>query len=129
MDHFPASPVGHAAAQERAPLTRARTRTRHASAAPLGCTPAAAALPNVDDWSDLFKGQPVSAAEAATLNRVAQVSTVAQGRVVFSRQGVTHSLFWVNQGDVALGVLQAEGSFRIEQHLHGPAHVHPNEAL
>lgn len=120
MDHLPASPVGFATVEERAPLTRSRARVRQALAATGARSPAAAPLPNVDDWSELFQGPAISAAEAAALNRVAQVSTVAQGSMVFSRQQVAHNVCWVSQGDVALGLLQADGSFRIEQHLHGP---------
>ena len=121
MDHHPASPVGFAPVDERAPLTRARARVRQALANTASRSPASAALPNVDDWSELFQGQAITAAEAATLNRVAQVGSVAQGSLVFSRQQVAQSVFWVSQGDVALGLHQAEGSFRIEQHLQGPA--------
>ena len=121
MDHPPASPVGFATVDERAPLTRARVRMRRALAQATSRSPEAAPLPNVEDWSVLFQGPPISAAEAAALNRVAQVGTVAQGSLVFSRQQVAQSVFWVSQGDVALGVHQGDGSFRIEHHLHGPA--------
>lgn len=121
MDHQPASPVGFASLDERAPLTRARVRVRQALSATVGRAPAAAPLPNVEDWSELFQGLPVSAADVAALNRVAQVGNVAQGSLVFGRQQVAQSVYWVSQGDVALGILQGDGSFRIEQHLHGPA--------
>ena len=121
MDHHPAHPASLTAVDERAPLTRARARVRQALAAATGRTPTTSPLPNVEDWSELFQGPPVSAAEAAALNRVAQVGTVSQGSLVFSRQQVAQSVVWVSQGDVALGVHQGDGSFRIEQHLHGPA--------
>lgn len=121
MDHHPVGPVGFAALDERPPLTRTRTRVRQALSAAASRAPAAAPLPNVEDWSELFQALPVSAAEAAALNRVAQVGMVAQGSLVFSRQQVAHGVFWVSQGDVALGVHQGDGSFRIEQHLQGPA--------
>lgn len=107
-------------ASERAPLTRLRATSRLASA--MAAEPLAASrLPDASIWSGVLGGTALSASECNALNALARARHVNPGSLVFSRCDVAHGMVMVSEGDVVLGVGGAEGGFRTEHHLHGPA--------
>lgn len=72
-------------------------------------------------WRALLGGLALNAAEARALAELAAVRQVAQGETVLSRSQQAHSLVALQRGEVALGLRTAEGSFRIQRIMRGPA--------
>ena len=83
---------------------------------PPGLSPADAAI-----WSALLGGLVLDAAEARALADQAAVRLVAQGETVLGRNQQAHSLVALQRGEVALGLRTADGNFRIERIVRGPA--------
>lgn len=108
---------------ERAPLTRLRASARPAPPPPPvdGPAGARALLPDARAWTELFGAGPVQAPEAQALNEIGQVRRVSTGMAVFAQGERARGLVLVRDGDVALGSRDADGAFRIERHVHGPA--------
>lgn len=79
------------------------------------------AAPDAALWEQLLGGGPVRAAESAALGGIARVLQVPAGGLVFSSGELAHGLLAIAEGDVALGSHGADGGFRTERHLHGPA--------
>ena len=79
-------------------------------------------------WNVLLGGAPLSAAEVDALARIAQVHSVAAGQSVFTRSGVATTLVALRSGEVALGYRTADGVFRTERIVRGPAWLDPGSA-
>jgi CRP/FNR family transcriptional regulator, dissimilatory nitrate respiration regulator len=100
-------PVLHAADEHRL-----ATRSR-GSGAPL--------LPDARTWAGLFGAPALSVEEQAALAALARTRTVAAGAMVFQRGDTATALVLAHSGDVALGYCGADGVFRIERPVRGPA--------
>lgn len=114
MEHRHAAPSGLAVLPERRVAVRAldADTTPRARQAPLADAPL---------WNALLVGAALSAEEVDELGRIALVHTVAAGQAVFSRSGVATTLVAVRSGEVALGFRTADGVFRTERIVRGPA--------
>jgi CRP-like cAMP-binding protein len=120
MDHQTYRPQESSLSLERAPLTRLRASARMIDRPAPGFSPASL-LPDVKQWSTLFGGSPTTAAEASALGEVARARRVSPGAMVYARGERARGLVLALDGDVALGVRNADGSFHTERHMHGPA--------
>lgn len=104
---------------ERAAAVRLRLPAR-----PVGAVRGVAAQGGMLDalvWERLLGGEPVRAVESTALAGIARLLQVSPGGMVFAAGEPAHGLLAVLDGDVALGCHAADGSFRTERHLHGPA--------
>lgn len=72
-------------------------------------------------WAALFGDGALSAPEAELLSSLAQVHTVTQGARVLDRARDAHTLVVLREGEVAVGFRTADGTFRTERILRGPA--------
>ena len=72
-------------------------------------------------WGELLGSPAPSAAECAALEALAQERSVAQGTVVFNRAEAARNAVAVRSGEVALGFRTADGTFRTERIVRGPA--------
>jgi CRP-like cAMP-binding protein len=79
-------------------------------------------------WNTLLGGAALSMDEVDELSRIAQVHAVVAGQSVFSRTGVATTLVALRSGDVALGFRTADGVFRTERIVRGPAWLDPGSA-
>lgn len=120
MDHHPYRLPEGGVPPERSPLTRLRAVNRPA-AKPLAEPAGLSLLPDVNAWSALFAQPNLPAGECAALNGMARARRVSAGTLVFSRAEQARGMVLVGAGDVVLGDSSADGSFRTERHLHGPA--------
>lgn len=115
-----------------------RPRTAHAALPPLPAAVAAATaagrepaalvgdatrlpLPDARAWGALFAGPALSACQAERLAPLARVRRLTAGQAVFRQGEPACSLVALLQGDAALGRMDAQGQFRTERHLCGPA--------
>lgn len=117
MEHRFAAPTGM-------PLPPGRASTRLVT----GLLPdaaqrprAAAAASDAPLWSALFGDAVLSEAELAALAAIAQRHPVVPGQAVLSRSAAAHALVALQQGEVALGLRTADGTFRTERIVRGPA--------
>lgn len=86
------------------------------------------ALLDARTWLGLFGAPALTAAEMGTLAALARIRTVAAGATVFDRQDTATALVLAHSGDVALGYRGADGVFRIERPVHGPAWLDQSSA-
>ena len=121
MEQRHAAPSGLALLPER----RAALRPLEPDAAVQArCPPLAdAAL-----WTALLGGGALSVDEVDELVQIAQAHGVAAGQTVFTRLGVATTLVALRSGEVALGFRTADGVFRTERIVRGPAWLDPASA-
>lgn len=114
MEHLYADPSGLAVLPpRRAALRPADTDfPGRARALPLGD----AAL-----WNALLGGASLQADEVAALSRIAQGRNVIAGQGVLCRTSNASTLVALRSGEVALGYRTADGTFRTERIVRGPA--------
>jgi CRP-like cAMP-binding protein len=79
-------------------------------------------------WNVLLGGAALSTDELDELARMAQVHVVVAGQSVFTRTGVATTLVALRSGEVALGYRRADGVFRTERIVRGPAWLDPGSA-
>jgi CRP-like cAMP-binding protein len=79
-------------------------------------------------WNLLLGGAALSTEEVDELAGIAQTHAVAAGQSVFSRTGVATTLVALRSGEVALGFRTADGVFRTERIVRGPAWLDPGSA-
>ena len=91
------------------------------AADPLTRLPVAPNAPDAALWCALFGGTVLDDNELQALCAIAQVRQVAQGNGVLSRTSNARTLVALRSGDVALGLRTADGVFRTERILRGPA--------
>lgn len=72
-------------------------------------------------WSALLVGAPLADAEVNALDAIAQGRLVAGGQAVLSRSTAADTLVALRSGEVALGFRTADGTFRTERIVRGPA--------
>jgi CRP-like cAMP-binding protein len=94
---------------------RAATPLRH------GSTQAQGKAPDQRAWSALLGLPAPSASECHLLDGLAKPRLVAQGQTVFSRGQPARALVALLDGEVALGFRTADGTFRTERLVRGPA--------
>lgn len=70
-------------------------------------------------WSTLLG--PAGGAEVRMLDAIARSRRVTAGELVFSRQERAQAAVMLVDGDVALGLRLADGSFEVERIVHAPA--------
>ena len=121
MDHRHAAPSGIALLPER----RVALRSLDAEAAARNRNPSLADAPL---WNALLGGADLSTEEIDALGRIAQAHPMAAGQSVFSRSGVATTLVALRSGEVALGFRTADGVFRTERIVRGPAWLDPGSA-
>lgn len=78
-------------------------------------------LPDAREWGHLFAEPSLPAGEAELLNRLVRPRRVAAGQMVFRQGDAAVTLVALLQGNAALGRTDAQGQFRHERHLQGPA--------
>lgn len=71
-------------------------------------------------WQDLFDA-PLSHGELAALQQAATIEVVRSGGTVFNAGDMAMDVVVLVSGDASLGRRDAEGLFRAERNLHGPA--------
>jgi CRP-like cAMP-binding protein len=79
---------------------------------------------NTTVWATLLGGlsaTPLPLDELAALAALSQLRLVSQGQQVFDRLGVASTLVALRDGEVALGLRTADGTFRTERIVRGPA--------
>lgn len=79
------------------------------------------ANPDAELWRALLGGAPLSDAEIGALEAMAQTRTVPAGQGVLSRSMAADTLVALRSGEVALGFRTADGTFRTERIVRGPA--------
>jgi CRP-like cAMP-binding protein len=72
-------------------------------------------------WSALLGDPPLKDAEVQALAAIAQVRNVAAGQSVLCRSTTAFTLVALRSGEVALGFRTADGIFRTERIVRGPA--------
>ena len=72
-------------------------------------------------WTALFGGQALDEAEVQALWAIAQSRQVKSGQSVLSRSSTASALVALHSGEVALGFRTADGIFRTERIVRGPA--------
>ena len=104
-------------------LTRAAEPLPQTRRDPLGASLRGSAADTTDEtlWCALLGGLRLDPAEARTLAELAQVRQVAAGERVLSRSLEARALVALQRGEVALGLRTADGTFRVERIVRGPA--------
>ena len=72
-------------------------------------------------WGSLLGGPALAPDELATLSQLASLRQVAAGQAVLGRGAAASSLVALRSGEVALGLRTADGVFRTERIVRGPA--------
>ncbi len=92
---------------------------------------AAAALPSADApvWAALLGAPALDSAEFGVLFELVRARSVPSGQTVFTRGSAASTLVAVRSGEVALGVRTADGLFRTERVVRGPAWLDLSAAL
>lgn len=103
-------------ASERAPVVRMSNPDARLRGAGRGSLQADSAF-----WGALLGSPAPGPAECAALEALAQYRMVNQGQVVFSRMDLARNVVAVRDGEVALGFRTADGIFRTERLVRGPA--------
>ncbi|MBL8351636.1 MAG: Crp/Fnr family transcriptional regulator [Burkholderiaceae bacterium] len=114
MEHHHAAPSGLAVLSERSPVARpiepeVSPRNRQPSQGDAAV------------WNTLFGGPGLAAADLAELARIAQTRSVEAGQTVLARASPADALVALRSGEVALGFRTADGTFRTERIVRGPA--------
>ncbi|MES2717681.1 MAG: Crp/Fnr family transcriptional regulator [Pseudomonadota bacterium] len=117
MEHSYATPPGQAGLPERRPGPGAPAE----SPQPLRGLLPAGGLADGLLWSSLLGAPPLSADELATLGQLASQRHVAAGQSVLCRSTAASTLVALRSGEVALGFRTADGVFRTERIVRGPA--------
>jgi CRP-like cAMP-binding protein len=118
MEHSYATATGHAALTERRP---GLVPTVDASKPLRGlCLPAGGSA-EAQLWGNLLGAPPLSVDELATLSQLASLRHVSAGQGVISRGSAASTLVALRTGEVALGLRTADGVFRTERIVRGPA--------
>ncbi|MFN7724820.1 MAG: Crp/Fnr family transcriptional regulator [Rubrivivax sp.] len=86
------------------------------------------APPDARTWLGLFGVGALPAAEQAALTALAHNRVVPAGATVFDRCDRANALVLAQSGDVALGYRGADGVFRIERPVRGPAWLDQSSA-
>ena len=117
MEHIDATAAGPSALSERRPghVARAGTPKALRGLALSGGT-AESLL-----WGGLLGAPALGGEELATLAQLASLRHVAAGQSVTSRTCTARMLVALRSGEVALGLRTADGVFRTERIVHGPA--------
>ncbi len=79
------------------------------------------AMPDGALWSALLGEPALSDEEVHALGAIAQMHNVATGQSVLSRTHTASTLVALRSGEVALGFRTADGTFRTERIVRGPA--------
>lgn len=116
MQSHHAAPSGLAVLSER----RAGLRNLESDAA---ARPRTAAQSDAALWSALLGGPGLSVQELGELGRIAVTRSVAAGQSVLARTSLADSLIALRSGEVALGFRTADGTFRTERIVRGPAWI------
>ena len=114
MEHHYADPSGLAVLPPR------RAALRPAEAEFPGDA-GAGALGDAALWNALLGGRSLQADEVAVLSHMAQGRNVAAGQGVLCRTSHASALVALRSGEVALGFRTADGTFRTERIVRGPA--------
>jgi len=77
--------------------------------------------PDTALWRALLGSTSISGPECELLASVAGGRHVASGQTVFSHTDQASNLVALREGEVALGLCTADGTFRTERIVHGPA--------
>ena len=113
----------YASAASRPGLTE--RRTSHAAAAeaskPLRGMPLPADAAEAMLWASLLGEPALDPEELATLEQLASLRHVAAGQSVISRGSTARNLVALRSGEAALGLRTADGVFRTQRIVHGPA--------
>lgn len=89
---------------------------------------AATSLLDARTWLGVFGAPALTDAEIGALATLGSVRRIAPGAMVFDRQDLATALVLVHSGDVALGYRGADGVFRIERPVRGPAWLDQSSA-
>jgi CRP-like cAMP-binding protein len=81
----------------------------------------AESAPAVSVWAELLGGLPLDEAEARALAELASVRRVAPAERLMCRTVKAEHLVALQRGEVALGLRTADGAFRVERIVRGPA--------
>jgi CRP-like cAMP-binding protein len=79
-------------------------------------------------WGHLFGSPALGRSETDALDAIARRREVGQGESLFNHSTAARSLIALRQGDVALGLRTADGLFRTERIVRGPAWLDLNSA-
>jgi len=115
MAHPTAVSPGFAVIPDRSGVLRASSASARVAAA------LSQAAADTSLWSALLGGGTLNEDEVCTLSTLAQVRTVTTGQSVFHRSHTAQSLVALRTGEVALGFRTADGVFRTERIVRGPA--------
>lgn len=80
-------------------------------------------------WQQLLPGGLLTAAECRELDGMARVRQLAPAEVIFSRAQPSFSLVALAEGEASLGVRSADGLFRTERSVDGPAWLDVSSAF
>jgi CRP-like cAMP-binding protein len=86
------------------------------------------AAPDAGLWSALFGDPPLNLNEVQALAALASSRAVQAGEVVLSRHERADTLVALASGEVALGLRTADGTFRTERIVRGPAWLDQSSA-
>lgn len=119
MEHHYAAPSGIAVLPERAVTLRAPESLGSIRARSLP----APGLSDASLWGALLGGSALCADEVEALGSIALARQVAAAQSVLDRGNTASALVALRSGEVALGFRTADGTFRTERIVRGPAWV------
>ncbi len=117
MEHSVATPPGHIGMTEHRPRLSAPAE---APKLQRGLLPGST-LADGQLWGSLLGAPALGADELATLGQLATLRHVAAGQSVLCRSTEANTLVALRSGEVALGLRTADGVFRTERIVRGPA--------
>lgn len=117
MEHSVATPPGQIGLTERRPRTSATSEPQKFQRG----MPAVQSLADGQLWGSLLGKPALTADELATLGQLATLRHVAAGQSVLCSGTEASSLVALRSGEVALGLRTADGVFRTERIVRGPA--------
>jgi len=118
MEHSYATATGLAGLTERRPGLVAKV---DASKPLRGLALPAGGSAESQLWSSLLGAPALADDELATLSQLASLRHVSAGQNVISRSSAASTLVALRTGEVALGLRTADGVFRTERIVRGPA--------
>ena len=118
MEHRYATATGQAGLNERRP---GQVSTAVAAEPLRGLSLPAGGSAEALLWGSLLGAPALDPDELATLSQLASLRQLAAGQSVISRSSAASTLVALRSGEVALGLRTADGVFRTERILRGPA--------